>query len=105
MKIIIMLFAVCLLTLASCLARYAKEVCELTRRVETAERALSGVKPVLDGWANISNEVRDMRETMDALPLEEIQAAADYDKALMDGLENIANYSLSEAMKRTGDTG
>lgn len=81
----------------------ACSVASLAKRVGIAEKALAAVEKSCECLPRLENEVRDMRETLDGLPLDELQAAADYDKALLDGLENIANYSLSEAMKRTGD--
>jgi len=67
-------------------------------RLKTAETALRGVKPLLEDIPRLSNEVRDMRETLDELPLDELREQAAFEKSFADRLEEIANYDLTVAM-------
>ena len=83
----------------------AREVNKLRERVRTAETALSAVKPALEEYPKLANEVRDIRETLDELPLDDLAAQAAYEKAYAESLEAINNYSVEVAMKNGGDGG
>lgn len=91
------------LILGAAVAVLARRVLRLERQQEAAQEALNGVKQAAEDYPRISNEVRDMRETLDALPMDELLAQAEYDKAFSDGLESISGYSVEVAMKRGGD--
>ena len=91
------------LILGATVAFLTRRVLRLERQQETAQEALNGVKQAAADYPRISNEVRDMRETLDALPMDDLLAQAEYDKAFSDGLESISSYSVAVAMKGGGD--
>lgn len=80
------------------LRKQALEQMKLAEKVRTMETALSAVKPALDEYPKIANEIRDIREVIDELPMDELTAAAAYEKAYAEGLEAINNYSVAVAM-------
>ena len=85
-----------LLTL--CVLLLLRAVAKLAERVKTAEAALSGVKPTLEEHARLANEIRDIRDILEELPMDELQAQAAYEKAYAESLEAINNYSVEVAM-------
>lgn len=72
-------------------------------RLNAAEEALAGVKQATEDYPRIRNEVNDMRSTLDELPLDDLVAQAQFEKAYADGLENISTYSVEVAMRGGGD--
>lgn len=74
------------------------------RRLDELAGALAAWEPAVADYPRIANEVRDMRETLESLPLDDLQGAADADALLMKGMENIVNYSQTRAMGR-GESG
>lgn len=81
----------------------SRAVQKLTRRMNAAEESLAGVKQAADDYPRILNEVNDMRSTLDELPLDDLAAQAQFEKAYADGLENISTYSVEVAMRGGGD--
>ena len=87
-----------LLAVAVAVLFFVLTVYRLEKRVRTLEKALSGVKPVLEEHARLANEVRDIRAVVDELPVEEIVQQAAYEKMYAESLEAINNYSVEVAM-------
>ena len=79
------------------------EVQKLKLRLIVVETALNGVKPTMNEVANVLNEVRDMRETLDQLPIDDLLAQAEYEKSYADGLAAIAGYSYDKALGAGGE--
>ena len=91
--IFLSLLAIAVAVLFSVLTVY-----RLAKRVATLEKALSGVKPILEEHARLANEVRDIRAVVEELPVEEIVQQAAYEKMYAESLEAINNYSVEVAM-------
>ena len=90
------------LMIGAAVAVLARRVLRLELQQKTAQEALNGVKQAAEDYPRISNEVRDMRETLEALPMDELLAQAEYDRAFSDGLESISGYSVEVAMNKGG---
>jgi len=89
--------------LAGCVAFLVREVMKLEKRLIVVETALNGVKPTMNEVANVLNEVRDIRETIDQLPIDDLLAQAEYEKSYADGLAAIAGYSYDVAIGAGGE--
>lgn len=98
---ILILFAV--LANAVSLAALSRAVRNLAGRLDTAEAALESVKQAAEDYPRIKNEVNDMRDTLEELPLDDLVAQAQFEKAYADGLESISTYSVEVAMRGGGD--
>lgn len=92
-----------LLAFSVSIAFLSLAVQKLTERLNAAEEALAGVKQAADDYPRIRNEVNDMRSTLDELPLDDLVAQAQFEKAYADGLESISTYSVEVAMRGGGD--
>ena len=95
---IVVLMAAFLGGVAICLAVQLREQKMLALKVKTIETALSAVKPALDEYPKIANEIRDIREVIDELPVDDLVAQAAYEKTYAESLEAINNYSVAVAM-------
>ena len=89
---------VCGLALACAVLFLSAGMLLILRRVKALETALRGVKSVLDDLPRIQNEVRDIRETLEELPLDELKEQAAFEKSFAERLEEIANYDIEVAM-------
>lgn len=97
-----MIFDICLLCwlalLTLCVLVLLRDMVTQAEQVKTLEKALSGVKPILEEHARLANEVRDIRAVVEELPVEEIVQQAAYEKMYAESLEAINNYSVEVAM-------
>lgn len=81
----------------------AAKVKSVLHTLNEAQKALSAVKQAADDYPRIANEVQDIRSTLEELPLDDLVAQAQFEKAYADGLENISTYSVEVAMRGGGD--
>lgn len=98
-----LIISAALLLLTVCIGLLSREVQKLLVWKKAAELAMKSVRQAAEDYPRIKNEVADMRETLDALPVEDLVAQAEFEKAYADGLASINNYSVEVAMKGGGD--
>ena len=79
------------------------ELFRTEKRLILLELTLNGVKPALEEMAKVQNEVRDMREVIDQLPIDDLMAQAEFEKNYADGLAAIAGYSYETAIGAGGE--
>ena len=99
MVLTIVLFA----ALGLCIGFFGWELLRAEKRLILLELTLNGVKPTLEEMAKVQNEVRDLREAFDQLPMDELMAQAEFEKNYADGLAAIAGYSYETAIGAGGE--
>jgi len=98
-----LILAIALIIQTVTIGLLSREVSKLTAWKKAADPALRSVKQAIEDYPRIKNEVLDMRSILDNLPVDDLMAQAEFEKAYADGLASINNYSVEVAMKGGGE--